>query len=105
MPENEARRELPGFLSESEKEASRREWSRLRSLDTAPNLLSEIVVSWARKHPDDPRVPEALHLAVKSTRFGCTNPDTGKYSQAAFQLLHREYPLSPWAKMTKYWYR
>jgi hypothetical protein len=50
-------------------------------------------------------VPEALHLAVKSTRFGCTGADTGKFSKVAFDLLHNRYPKSPWAQKTKYWYK
>lgn len=53
----------------------------------------------------DPRVPEALHLAVKSTRFGCVDKETGKFSKAAFDLLHQRYPRSRWAEQTKYWYK
>jgi TolA-binding protein len=61
-------------------------------------------VNFARAHPDDPRVPEALHLAVRSTRLGCTDDQNTKHSKAAFQLLHRNYPRSDWAAKTKYWY-
>ena len=40
-------------------------------LDTAPNYLVAQVLAWAKRAPGDPRVPEALHLAVRSTRYGC----------------------------------
>jgi len=59
----------------------------------------------AQRHPADPRSPEALHLAVKSTRFGCTDKETGKWSKAAFDFLHRHYPTSAWAKKTPYWFK
>jgi len=52
----------------------------------------------------DPRVPEALHLAVRSTRYGCTDDNTTKFSKQAFQLLHKNYPKSEWAAKTKYWF-
>ena len=62
------------------------------------------VLAWAKRTPDDPRMPEALHLAVRSTRYGCTNAKTTQFSKQAFQLLHKQYPKSPWAQQTKYWY-
>jgi hypothetical protein len=43
----------------------------------------------------DPNLPEALHRIVKNG---------GEYSKKAFQLLHKHFPRSPWAKKTKYWY-
>ena len=96
--------EFPEFFTDSERAAFRREWEKLLQLDTAPNYFGQVVLSWARNHPGDPRAPEALHLVVKATRFGCVNQASGKYSQACFQLLHRKYPESAWAKLTKYWY-
>ena len=50
------------------------------------------------------RVPEALHLAVRATRYGCTDDETGQWSSKAFQLLRRRYPKSEWAAKTKYHY-
>ena len=97
--------EFPPFLTEQQKQAARSEAEILFKIPTGPNYLGEQVVKWARNNRDDPRVPEALHRVVKSTRFGCTDPETGGYSQQAFRLLHRRYPDSEWAKKTKYWYR
>ena len=92
------------FLSAAEKAAGEREWNTLVPKGAAPNYISQQVVQWATRTPDDPRVPEALHLAVTTTRFGCTDENTGRASKAAFDLLHRKYPNSPWAKKTKYWF-
>jgi hypothetical protein len=61
-------------------------------------------MDWAKTHPDDQRVPEGLYLAVRSTRYGCTNKLTTKYSKSAFDLLHQKYPQSEWAKKTKYYF-
>jgi hypothetical protein len=63
------------------------------------------MIQWATKDPDDPRLPEALHLAVNATRYGCGDKDTGRWSKAAFDLLHRKYPNTTWAKKTKYWFK
>ena len=87
------------FLDETQKAAARQELGKPRpSVDATFRL----VIEWAKKHPNDPRVPEALHRAVKSARYGCTS---GELSRQAFQLLHKRYPNSSWAKKTKYWYR
>jgi hypothetical protein len=95
----------PRFLTPSEVERGAKEWSALKALGTAPNYITRQVIQWANSHPTDPRVPEALHLAVKTTRFGCTDKDSSRWSKAAFDLLHRKYPTSPWAKKTPYWFK
>ncbi len=92
------------FLSEAQNAAAKRERAQLMQLGTAPNYLSREAIAWATKAPDDPRVPEALHIAITSTRYGCTDKETGKWSKAAFELLHKRYPRSPWAKKTPYWF-
>ncbi|HEY6329855.1 MAG TPA: hypothetical protein VI756_11005 [Blastocatellia bacterium] len=94
----------PRFLTPLEKQASELEWKRLVSIATGPNYLASQVMNWAQKKPDDPRLAEALYLVVRSTRYGCKDKETGKYSKAAFDLLHKRFPDSSWAKMTKYWY-
>ena len=95
----------PEFLSAAQAAAGQQELQRLAALGPAPNYLSQQVTAWGQRQASDPRVPEALHLAVKSTRLGCTDADTGKLSKAAFDLLHSRYPKSPWAQKTKYWYK
>jgi len=93
------------FLSAAQAHAAQQELQRLASLGPAPNYFSQQVMAWAQRASSDPRVPEALHLAVRATRFGCTDTDTGTFSKAAFDLLHQRYPKSPWAQKTKYWYK
>jgi hypothetical protein len=93
----------PDFLTNSQTAAAK-QVAALQGLGTGPNYLCRVVIDWANKNGADPRVPEALHLAVKSTRYGCTDKETGRWSKAAFDLLHARYPNSTWAKQTKYWF-
>ena len=100
-----ARNPLPLlFLSAADKTNAEREWKTLQAPGAAPNYIAQQVIQWANRTPTDPRVPEALHLAVTTTRYGCTDKESGRWSKAAFDLLHRKYPNSPWAKKTKYWF-
>lgn len=73
-------------------------------LPASPNYLGQIVLFRAETHPEDPRLPEALHRVVKATRFGCPMGGYGAVSRAAFQILHRRFPASPWTKDTPYWF-
>jgi tetratricopeptide (TPR) repeat protein len=95
----------PAFLSPAETESAARENSALKALGAGPNYISRQVIDWANRNPKDPRVPEALHLAVYTTRYGCTDKATARWSKAAYDVLHRKYPNSTWAKKTKYWFK
>lgn len=95
----------PRFVTPAEVERGAKEWSSLKALGTAPNYITRQVIQWANGHPKDPRVPEALHLAVKTTRFGCTDKNSSRWSKAAFDFLHRNYPTNPWTKKTPYWFK
>jgi len=92
------------FLSAAEQAQADAEWEKLKELPTAPNWLAGQALDWAGRNPDDARIPEALHLAVRATRYGCTNQGSGEYSKRAFDLLHRRFPASQWTKETPYWY-
>lgn len=110
-PENSAAKktdlpkETPSFLTAAERLTGENQFATLSALGAAPNYLSRQVIDWATKNPEDPRVPEALHLAVKTSRYGCTDKQTGRWSKAAYDFLHRRYPKSDWAKQTPYWFK
>jgi len=94
----------PEFLKAVQTQAAR-QVAALQALGPAPKFLCRTAIDWTEKNPDDPRSPEALHLAVRSTRYGCTDAETGRWSKAAFDLLHRRYPNTTWARNTKYWFK
>lgn len=95
---------VPDFLSPAQRTALTTEWQKLSALNIGPNELCQRAVAWAKRNPTDPRVPEALHLAVKATRYGCRDKQTRQNSKLAFDTLHKQYPNSTWAKQTKYYF-
>jgi hypothetical protein len=95
----------PAFLTAKDLEIATRESRQLAGLGPAPDYLSKEAIDWANAHPDDPRAPEALSLAVRSTRWGCVDKETGHLSKTAFEMLRSRYPKSTWARETKYWFQ
>jgi len=96
--------EIAGFISPEQREQAKKEAAQLQKLTTAPNYLAENTLLWAKEAPTDQRLPEALHLVVRSTRYGCPDKSTKGFSKQAFDLLHRRFPHSPWTKRTPYFY-
>lgn len=92
------------FFTAAQKTDGEREHAQLLALGSGPDYLARESIDWANRAPNEPRIPEALHIAVTATRYGCTDKDTGKWSKDAFDLLHKRYPRSPWAKKTPYWF-
>ncbi|MBP1150293.1 hypothetical protein [Methylocaldum sp. RMAD-M] len=92
----------PKFLSPKSIEALRVERQQLRRTSNATDYLSGLVMAWARTAPRDPRLPEALHMLVRSSRGGCIRqPDSG----AMFRHLHTYFPGNRWTKITKVHYQ
>jgi hypothetical protein len=92
------------FVTTREERLAKRETQALDALDAAPDVLGREVLDWSAVHPQDPRVPEALHLVVRATRYGCTDERTSELSRKAFERLHRQYPDSVWTRRTPYWF-
>jgi len=92
------------FLPPAQRAQGEKEWQDLNRLAAnSVNYLCANTIDWARAHPQDARVPQALHLAVEATHYG-PSEKSSPYSRQAFDLLHRVYPNSDWTKRTKYWY-
>ena len=94
----------PSFLTPEQLEAARSQWKELATSGTGPNYLVGQTLKWAKESSRNPRIPEALHLAVRTTRYGCGNRETSRLSRQAYDLLHSRYPNSKWAKETPFWY-
>jgi len=92
-------------ISQTERNEAARQWNRVNAAGATQTFLAPIVMNWAKAHPDDPRVPESLFRLVRITRYGCRTVDgNGAISKAAFDLLHRRYGSTTWAKQTPYWF-
>lgn len=94
----------PAFLNENQKADASQEWNALLQAPSGVVWLGDQVLAYAKAHPSDTRVPQALHLVVRASRYSCFDVETGRVSKSAFQLLHRKYPSSEWTKKTPYWF-
>ncbi|HYC91210.1 MAG TPA: hypothetical protein VEO54_18465 [Thermoanaerobaculia bacterium] len=90
----------PSFLPDNDAEMEK-----LNDLGSGASWLLRTTLERARTHPDDPRVPEALALAIEGTRWACGDEETDALAEKAFGVLKRRYAKTKWAKQTKYWYR
>ncbi|HYP13455.1 MAG TPA: hypothetical protein VEQ63_06000, partial [Bryobacteraceae bacterium] len=92
------------FLGAAEKISATREAEVIRSGGAGPNFLGRLATDYITKNPEDPRGARTLHLVVRATRYSCTDANTATVSKRAFQLLHKLYPRSDWAKKTPSWF-
>jgi hypothetical protein len=84
-------------------------WSEIKALSqmpSAPKLLATAATSWGKAaRKEDSSAAEALALAIKTTRYGCNwHGGHGKYSRAAYDVLHARFGTTPWATQTPYWF-
>jgi tetratricopeptide (TPR) repeat protein len=97
------------FLTPQQRTQAEQEWKTLADrASCAATYVEGKALDWARRHPEDARVPEALYLTVRATFFGCREdmgPSLGNRSREAYNLLHQRYPNSEWTKKTPYWYK
>ena len=84
-------------------------WSEIKALSqmpSAPKLLATAATSWGKAaRKEDSSAAEALALAIKTTRYGCNwHGGHGKYSRAAYDVLHARFGTTQWATQTPYWF-
>jgi len=102
----------PRYLSVEQREAAGKEQQALLKLPLRTEFIAPTLLAWARQKPNDEEAPKALHFLVASTRMECpygTDKEEkdqlrGQYSKEAFNLLHKHYPNSKWARQTKYFF-
>ena len=72
----------------------------LIDLADGKSYLGKQVLEWAESSPDDPRLPEALFIAVKANaeyKYGCDGWAHDKETQFSAETILRErYPLNSW---------
>jgi len=97
----------PLFLKLEQKTQAATEIAALNKLPPGSILLSQRALAYAKEHPEDARVPEALAMSVRAMHYGCDtydDPVRKQIGKAVFDLLHRRYPESEWTKKTPYYY-
>jgi len=105
---------VPSFIPADQLALAASQYEQLQQLPDSATVIGQRVVDYANQHPSDSQVPEALALTVRATHYACQtwdqsrmNSSTTEYtpvSKAAFELLHKRYPKSPWTQKTPYYY-
>lgn len=96
----------PVFLSPAAlAEATAENATIAKQATSGSNYLATKAAEWATQIPTEKRLPNALYLAVKATRYGCQNCETEKVSKAAFDILKTRFGNTPWKKKTPYWFK
>ena len=82
-----------------------KEIAALAAMPSAPKKLTEAAIRWGKASKGGDGAPEALALAVKSTRYGCNwHGGHGRYSKPAQELLRKKFADTEWAKATPFWF-
>jgi hypothetical protein len=99
----EVRRVVPAppFLDRRQLQEAHQEFTKLSEIGDANVYLGKLVLDWAASSPKDPRVPEALFIAVnanQSYKYGCNGWQNDEELRAqAITILLNHYPQSSWA--------
>jgi len=84
------------------------DWKELRSLarmPQGPDRLSRAAIAWGKASKGKDGAPEALALAVRTTRYGCNwHGGHAAYSKPAQQMLAAKFAGTDWQKQTPYWF-
>lgn len=103
----------PRFVSAEERQAVKREGEAAMKFGKTPDVLIQYAIGYANENPKDPLVPEALHYAVRQTRYARNDycgdgesekarKETSRLSKQSFLILQKKYASSEWAKKTPY---
>lgn len=97
------------FLSRYEQQAGEKETAALKAMGSAEEVLGARVLEYARMHPDDRDIPEALYLTLRTIRYGCYHgaaneggmdgsSGVGTIARAVGALMRERYAANPWTK-------
>lgn len=113
----------PIFFTRQQAQTGASQYEQVLALPPAPQFLGGEVLAYAKTHSADSRLPEALALTVRATHYACLSwsargldylqasaaeqrakRENTAVSKAAFEMLHRQFPDSPWTARTKFYY-
>ena len=91
----------PRFLSARVLAIAKKERDGLAAIGDAKSFLGKRVLEWAKRSPGDPRMPEAIYIAVQanqSYKYGCGSWEEDEETRIKLETLLKErYGHSPWA--------
>jgi hypothetical protein len=86
------------FVTPAMETEAQREQAALEAIPDAPEYFGEQALEWVRTHPGDARNAEVVGFAFRAMRNGCNLEKTGPLRREVFNVLHKNYPNSSWAK-------
>lgn len=104
------RAEPVNFLTPAERKKGEQQTRALLALGGADEYLGSQVIAYAKAHPSDPDVPEALFLTLRMIRYGCnrgwqwqdpSKRHVDRVAQIAYEvgaIMRRRYPTNPWTR-------
>lgn len=95
----------PAFLTSAQIAVAKAELEQIKKLGAGSTFIARRAIEFATKSPNDARLSESLQLAVRGTRYGCRDCETGKYSKAAHDILKSRFARTEAAKKTPYWFK
>jgi hypothetical protein len=111
----------PLFLTAADTSEADAEVTALKKIASASQYFTTQALSWWKLHPSDPHTPDVLGEADRVLRNSCRtelpyDSKKGKYvgdphdlnittnlAHRIFDVLHKDYPQSTWAKRYKSW--
>ena len=110
----------PPFLTQADLTEAHTEVTALEKIPRASTYFAQQALAWTKLHPKDPQTPDILGEADRALRNACrkeppyddhgkqhTDPTdmtlTPNLAKALFDVLHRDYPNSTWARRYTSW--
>jgi hypothetical protein len=93
----------PPFLTASDATEAAREIFVLQHLPGAGDYFANNALAWVKLHPTDPNNAELLGFATRVLRNSPRSANATELNHQLFNLIHRKYPSSTWAKRYTTW--
>jgi len=91
----------PKFLTAAQIAQAQAEYKSMLGIPDAKSYLGKRVLEWAKNSSDDPRLPEALFIAVKANqvyKYGCSGWQNDEETlKELTTILETRYPNSSWS--------
>jgi hypothetical protein len=91
----------PKFLNLQIVGSAKKERAALNAIGDGPGYLGKRVLEWSRRSPSDPRIPEALYIAIQanqSYKYGCNSWEADEETRTKLEtVLKEKYSGSSWA--------
>jgi hypothetical protein len=97
-PAQKQAKKLPSFITEAMDGEAKQEHDELLKIGDAPAYFGNAALAWVRTRPEDSRDPEVLGFAFRAMRNGCNLEKSTALRHEVFNVLHKNYAGSEWAK-------